>query len=247
VTSLWNPSWEHTTHAALDLFIASVGAARPAPSSIGALRIHRKWEFPDEDDWTDFKPPSQKRNEKKFVNSSSHTHRVSELEFRWIFHRTKFPSTREAREWLAQWSLEPVDLFTFMCVRLCIYPLHKAAGSWCLQGRKESSEREREITKGKSQSFFSPALRVRIYITYNGAHHTNYPGDYSARFHVDGRSAPVLLSFLFSLSLSPACSSRQKREEEESESYQNSVDKNSDNNAIEREREMYTVRVKFDC
>jgi hypothetical protein len=108
---------------------------------------------------------------------------------------------------------------------------------------KVGKSRVREITKGKSQSFFSPAFRVRIYITYNGAHHTNYPGDYSARFHVDGRSAPVLLSFLFSLSLSPACS-RQKREEE---SYQNSVDKNSDNNAIEREREMYTVRVKFDC
>jgi hypothetical protein len=77
----------------------------------------------------------------------AHTHRVSELEFRWIFHRTKFPSTREALEWLAQWSLEPVDLFTFMCVRLCIYTLHKAAGSWCLQGRKESSERDNKREK----------------------------------------------------------------------------------------------------
>ncbi len=126
-----------------------------------------------------------------------------------------------------------------MCVSVYIHYTRRQVADVYKVGKS----RVREITKGKSQSFFSPALRVRIYITYNGAHHTNYPGDYSARFHVDGRSAPVLLSFLFSLSLSPACS-RQKREEE---SYQNSVDKNSDNNAIEREREMYTVRVKFDC
>lgn len=113
---------------------------------------------------------------------------------------------------------------------------------------KVGKSRVREITKGKSQSFFSPALRVRIYITYNGAHHTNYPGDYTVRdFTLTGDPLPCCYLFLFSLSLSPACSRQKREEEEEEESYQNSVDKNSDNNAIEREREMYTVRVKFDC
>ncbi len=71
------------------------------------------------------------------------------------------------------------------------------------------------------------------------------------RFHVDGRSAPVLcLLFSLSLSLSPACSfawqqtkaekREEEEEEEEEESYQNSGIKNSDNDA---ERDMYTRSV----
>lgn len=146
------------------------------------------------------------------------------------------------------WTRRFIHVYVCVCIQL-----HKAAGSWCLQGRKESREREREITKGKSQSllagFFLLTCTSCADIYAAAAHITERitqitPATTVRDFTLTGDPLPCCCLFCF---LSPPACSRQKREEEEEESYQNSVDKNSDNNAIEREREMYTVRVKFDC